>query len=233
MEEFVDMFVPLSDFKGRSGSRMHEKMPMFNVKLLVDGNKLKFEPSLNEVQSTVELLFDQLLLAANHIPKLDVYLFSAQPSENIMEVSSNTPPEQCIKVAFEDTYPDMVNNERNRLKKYLYRLAQEPNSYLVEFQRHSDLINLTAEEAVNNFLEGDQSAAKEIEVKIVSKFGCTDRLSTCKCTRKSKNIVNLQQPFLVPTHILMDLPLLHYYARSLFRIYLTEQWHYLIRFWEK
>ncbi|KAJ3027401.1 Dynein heavy chain 7, axonemal, partial [Rhizophlyctis rosea] len=91
----------------------------FSVRLVLEDQKYKFDPPLSEIQTTVEQLFDALLTAADRIPKIETQLFSTGQSSLTTTRAGmmNVKPEQCIRVAFEGTYPGIVRGLREGLRK--------------------------------------------------------------------------------------------------------------------
>ncbi|ORX87075.1 hypothetical protein BCR32DRAFT_215666 [Anaeromyces robustus] len=130
--------------------------PLFIIKLLLDDNKLIFEPSLDDVFSTIISLFNQMIIAANNIPLIETQLFRNGNSNSFNSNSRNEylqiKSELNLKVDFEQTYPEIVQENRNKLNEYLTKLLKEPEEYLNEFNDHMDLINKNEEEKVNQFL---------------------------------------------------------------------------------
>jgi dynein heavy chain len=124
--------------------------------LLEDDTQIRMEPSIKEVMTTAESLFDQLLMAVDRVPRIETQLFS-----NANNITANTKggnfianlkPEQCIKILFETTYPAKVLAARNEMKANIKRLLTMPQLYITEFDRHKPLIEKSSYEEVTEFL---------------------------------------------------------------------------------
>jgi len=130
--------------------------PLFIIKLLLDDNKLIFEPSLDEVFSTITALFNQMIVSADNIPLIETQLFRNGNSNSFNTNTRNeylqVKPDHNLKVEFEQTYPEIVNSNRIKLNEYLKILLKEPEEYLNEFNEHLDLINKNEETYVDEFL---------------------------------------------------------------------------------
>ncbi|KAI9090456.1 dynein heavy chain and region D6 of dynein motor-domain-containing protein [Phlyctochytrium arcticum] len=136
----------------------------FVVRLLLDDNKVSCEPSARDILSTVESITDALLVAADRIPKIETQLFST--GQNITSTRSgmmNLKPDQCIRVAFAETYPAIVRKARETIRDVVGLRMQAPHNYLPEFDRHQALILKTAEKSVTLFLESDPPPDKLME----------------------------------------------------------------------
>lgn len=139
--------------------------------LLEDETQIRMEPSINEVMSTVDSLFDQLLLAVDRVPRIETQLFS-----NANNITANTKGgnfianlklEQCIKVSYESTYPAKVLAARNEIKYNIKKLLTVPLLYITEFDRHRPLIEKTSYDEVTEFLAQENNTPDKMmeEVK--------------------------------------------------------------------
>jgi len=130
--------------------------PLFIIKLLLDDNKLIFEPTLDDVFSTIVSLFNQMIVSADNIPLIETQLFRNGNSNSFNINSRNeylqVTSELNLKVEFEQTYPKIVKENREKLNEYLTKLLKEPEKYLNEFKEHMDLINKNEEVIVDEFL---------------------------------------------------------------------------------
>ncbi|KAI9203090.1 dynein heavy chain and region D6 of dynein motor-domain-containing protein [Polychytrium aggregatum] len=137
----------------------------FSIKLVMEDTKLRYEPATQEIQTAIEGLLDQLLVAADRIPKVETQLFSsgAQPTATSRVTAAVVKAEQCIPVAFEATFPKIVAEARERLRTNLSKMLQYPHIYLQEFDRHRSLINRAAESDLADFLSHDNTQEKLME----------------------------------------------------------------------
>lgn len=165
--ESVNEFVALFDGNPASVSDRipNAKPPAFAFTLNLEDSKIKFEPSLSEFQSTIESLFDHMLLALDKVPKVETQLFFSGQTANINNRAalSSLRPDQCIRVAYENTYPTEIANARKTLKANLTRLMQAPQVYLGEFDKHNPLIFRTADVEVAEFLKTEPTFDKMTE----------------------------------------------------------------------
>lgn len=142
--------------------------PLFIIKLLLDDNKLVFEPPLDDVFSTIVSLFNQMILSADNIPLIETQLFRNGNVNSINQNSRNeylqVTSELNLKIEFEKTYPEIVNENRKKLNEYLEKLLKEPEEYLNEFNEHINLINKNEEENVNEFLSHEHTQEELMKV---------------------------------------------------------------------
>ncbi|KAJ3108807.1 Dynein heavy chain 7, axonemal [Phlyctochytrium bullatum] len=124
LEDFVDLF----DGSVASATRKVEngKPLSFCIRLVLEDNRTKFEPSTSEIMSVVEGLLDMMLVAVDRIPKIETQLFSngSTSSANGRAGILNVKPDQCIKVAFEATLPAVVEDARANLRASLQSICQ-------------------------------------------------------------------------------------------------------------
>ena len=172
VEQSVNDFISMFDGTVSSAAqRVENGRPLtFAIRLVLDEEKIRFEPSLTEIIGTVETLFDHLLVSADRIPKIETQLFSNGASININSRvgAINIKPDQCIKVAFENTLPKFTEKARNLLISNLQKLLEAPQFYLNEFDRHKFLVTKTADNEVTEFLKIDQTHDRMAEVILTS-----------------------------------------------------------------
>lgn len=138
----------------------------FFSRAVLDGTSVKLEPSMSEVQSTIESFVDTLIVAVDQIPKIETQLFS-NSTNNVGAAKAGSlglKPEQCINVAFEKTFPAFVRQCRDSLNTDLTRQVSFPQTYLGEFDKHKTLIQKTVYEDVNNFIATEPNQEKMMEV---------------------------------------------------------------------
>lgn len=147
------------------------KPPLFIIKLLLDDNKLVFEPTLDDIFSTLVSLFNQMIVSADNIPLIETQLFKNGNTNSLNKNSRNgytqVVSELNIKVEFEKTYPKIVYENKEKLNNYLKKLLKEPEEYLKEFNDHIDLINKNEEENVNEFLSNDHTQEELMNVILI------------------------------------------------------------------
>ncbi|KAJ3012302.1 Dynein heavy chain 7, axonemal [Thoreauomyces humboldtii] len=131
----------------------------FILNLVLDDNKISFEPHVRDLLSTIDGLFDALLIAADRIPKIETQLFST--GQNVTSTRAgimNLKPEQCIRVAFAETFPVVVREARARLNEVITKRFMVPQAYTQEFDKHRALITGSAEAEVRAFLAGEPTS---------------------------------------------------------------------------
>ena len=134
----------------------------FNVRLLLDGEKLVFDPPLSDIQNTIEGLFDQLVLAADKIPKVESQLFSLQQSPQ--KSKSVVPEVSFIRVAYENTVPVQVQRAKKQLRESLKQMLEAPVQHLQEYQKYNSLIKKTAELEAQAFVKETHTLAQQTDV---------------------------------------------------------------------
>jgi len=143
--------------------------PLFIIKLQLDDNKIVFDPSLDDIHSTIISLFNQMIVSANNIPLIETQLFKNGNSNSINSNSRNEflqiKSEFNIKVDFEQTYPKIIQSNKEKLNEYLTILLKEPEEYLNEFNDHIGLINKSEEEYVDEFLAQEHTHDELMKVK--------------------------------------------------------------------
>ncbi len=153
-----------------AASRLEGGRPVtFATHLLLEGAALRFDPSLDEVTSTLESLFDALLVSLDHIPKVETQLFSTgQSSSNAGNriTFDSLKPELYINLSFERTFPDFVREARAELRANLGKLLHAPVEHLHEYDRQGALIHGTSAQEVAHFLAGEISQEQMIEVGV-------------------------------------------------------------------
>eukprot|EP00842_Homolaphlyctis_polyrhiza_P003265 jgi/Hompol1/393/HPOL_001324-RA len=138
---------------------------MFTIRMILEDTKIKFDPPTSEIQSVIESLMDTLLCAADRIPKVETQLFaSGQAATANSRIGMNpVKPEQCIRVAFESTFPRLVEQTRTALRANLTKLLSAPYTYLSEFDKHKPLISKASDVDVTEFLSNENSQEKMME----------------------------------------------------------------------
>ncbi|KAJ3371980.1 Dynein heavy chain 7, axonemal [Kappamyces sp. JEL0680] len=139
----------------------------FSMKMVLDDTRIRLEPSNADIQGTVEALLDSIFTAADGIPKVETQLFATGQTATSTKAGVNpVKPDQCIKVAFEETFPETVAKIRKTLRDRLAKHLDAPVLYLNEFDKHRSLVIRQAENDVADFLaiERSQEAMME-EVK--------------------------------------------------------------------
>ncbi|KAL7748727.1 hypothetical protein RI367_005881 [Sorochytrium milnesiophthora] len=179
--DFLRMFEPVSTSTSQYGAPLQ-----FALRFFVDQDTMKMEPVPDDIQATVENLFEQVLTAADRIPKIETQLFATNKGDSASggHISAGTTialhstraggnahlaPEKCIKVAFEETYPDFVREARSTLRSRLVDLLRPPQQYLREFDRHHCIINGEYNRNVDTFLQ-QPDLAFDMEVEEVKKY---------------------------------------------------------------
>lgn len=134
----------------------------FNVRLVLDGSEIKFDPPLDEVQSTAKALFDQLLVAADKIPKVECQLFM---STNTMTKAKQSHADLTyVNVSFEQTFKAEVEDARKQVYDSIERMLSAPTAHLKEFSRFDHLIKYTADAEVTQFIEETHTLQQQTDV---------------------------------------------------------------------
>ncbi|KAJ2994003.1 Dynein heavy chain 7, axonemal [Globomyces sp. JEL0801] len=160
VEQSANDFIALFDLATlQSHSELsHPKAVSFAVRMVLDDSKIRLEPSVIEIQSTIEHLLDCVFTAADKIPKIETQLFaSGQTVVSSTRTGINpVKPDQCIRVVFEETYPQIVASSRKLLKDRLTKLLEAPIYYLAEFDKQKALISRASDVDVTDFLETEK-----------------------------------------------------------------------------
>lgn len=161
-------FVALFDGNvGTSARLLPNAVPItFVTRAVLDKHSVRLEPKMQEIQTVVESFVNMLVVAVDQIPKIETQLFSNSTSNvgNAKPGTITLKPEQCIRVAFEETFPDFVEKCRSQLSSDLKNHLAQPKLYLKEFDRHKPLIEDTVHEQVTAFLNTDPNQEKMMEV---------------------------------------------------------------------
>ncbi|KAJ3181753.1 Dynein heavy chain 7, axonemal [Geranomyces variabilis] len=169
VRESMDEFVSLFDGDTHATAKKYEGgQPIsFVLQLVLDDNKVVFAPQAKDLLATIDSLFDALLVAADRVPKIETQLFST--GVNVTSTRAgimNLKPEQCIRIAFAETYPVAVRDARQKLNDVITSRFMAPQAYTQEFNKHRALISRTAEQDVKTFLAGEPTSEQMMnEVK--------------------------------------------------------------------
>ena len=145
------------------------KCVTFSMKMVLDESRIKLEPSVSDVQSTIEGLLDSLFVAADLIPKVETQLFATGQSSNNNRVGINpVKPDQCIHVAFEETYPEFTAKTRKTLRSRIAKLLETPVTYLSEFDKHRSLVTKASDLEVTEFLSVERT--QEVLMEEVKRY---------------------------------------------------------------
>ncbi|KAJ3227682.1 Dynein heavy chain 7, axonemal [Clydaea vesicula] len=151
----------------------------FIVRVVLDDTNIHLDPTNNEVQATIEAFIDQILVALDHIPKIETQLFSNmanishiantsnQPATKGNAIGQNLKPENCINVCFKKTFPNFVEELRQKLKKNLIRQLEAPTNYLKEFERHKRLIDKSVYQEVHDFLHSEDITQEKMMEDVI------------------------------------------------------------------
>ncbi|TPX60044.1 hypothetical protein PhCBS80983_g02063 [Powellomyces hirtus] len=161
VHDSLDEFVSLFDGDTHATARNFEggHPVSFILQLALEDNKIAFTPPAKEILTTVHSLFDTLLVAADRVPKIETQLFST--GLNVTSTRAgimNLKPEQCIRIAFAETYPDLVREARTKLNDVITRRFLAPQAYTQEFDKHKALITGAAEQEVKAFLANEPTS---------------------------------------------------------------------------
>ncbi|KAI8819310.1 dynein heavy chain and region D6 of dynein motor-domain-containing protein [Fimicolochytrium jonesii] len=150
--------------KGRTGPDNATQSVTFVLKLVLDDTKITFEPSLRDFLTTIDGLFDALLVAADRVPKIETQLFSTgQTVTSTRAGIMNLKPEQCIRVAFAETFPNVVAMARAKLSDTITKRFSTPQSYIQEYDKHRGLITKAAAQEVNAFLASEPTSEQMMQ----------------------------------------------------------------------
>jgi dynein heavy chain len=160
-------FVALFDGNvGTTARLLPNAVPVtFATKAVLDDTVVRLEPSMNEIQATIESFVDTLVVAVDQIPKIETQLFS-NSTNNVGAAKTGTlnlKPEHCITVAFEKTFPAFVKKCKESLTVDLTRQVASPQKYLSEFDRHKTLIEKTVYAQVDTFIGTEPSQESMME----------------------------------------------------------------------
>lgn len=163
LNDFISLF---HGDTSAAAKRFENGQPVsFVVRLVLDDTKLTFDPSFKEILSTIDGLLDSLLVTADRVPKIETQLFSTGQSVTSTRAGiMNLKPEQCIRVAFAETFPTIVEEARTTLKDTITKRLQNPQSYQQEFDKHKVLVTKDAERTVTSFLAGEPTAEQMMQV---------------------------------------------------------------------
>ncbi len=141
----------------------------FSMKMVLDDTKIRLEPSTADIQSTIEGLLDTLFVAADSIPKVETQLFTNGQNTNSTKAGiTPVKQDQCIRVSFEETFPEFVAQTRKKLREKLSKLLEAPVLYTNEFDKHKSLVTKTAENDVTDFLGTERT--QEVMMEEVKKY---------------------------------------------------------------
>ncbi|KAJ3254160.1 Dynein heavy chain 7, axonemal [Boothiomyces macroporosus] len=151
--EYLDLF----DHSENKFQHISGKPVNFLIRMVLDDTKIKLEPSVLEIQSTVESLLDLIFTTADKIPKIETQLFATGQTVTTNRMLNNVKPDQCIRVAFEETFPAFVSQIRKTLKDRVSKLLEAPVLYLADFDKHKSLITRASDFDVTEYLSSDKS----------------------------------------------------------------------------
>jgi dynein heavy chain len=166
IKEFLKLFfAPVNDpiFETVKGHP-----PVFAVKLLLVNDTMKFEPSLEDLRTVAEELFDRILTSLDRIPRVESQLFTTSVSSDGGDskgtAKNHYSPDICINVAFQKTYPNFVAKHRTELQAGLKALLKTVESHCSVYEDHQIYINQSAFKDVENFLHSNQTLSKQVDV---------------------------------------------------------------------
>lgn len=137
----------------------------FVVRLNLEDKSIVFEPHLSDIGQVVEGILDTLFVAADRIPRIETQLFAqGQTSGGNKSLLLSAKPEQCIRVAFEETYPQFCQEARKKLKKCVSEKFVAPNAYLSTYEDFKSLITKVSYSEVESFLNDDPTVESLMEV---------------------------------------------------------------------
>ena len=165
VRETVQDFLSLFDIRNASLSNDKSHSLSFSIKVVLEDIRIKFEPATTDIQTVVEGLLDAILVAADRIPKVETQLFASGQAVNSNSRPGINPvkPEQCVRVAFENTFPAFVKEARETLRSNLSKLLNAPYVYITEFEKHKALIGKACDVDVTEFLATESNYEKLME----------------------------------------------------------------------
>ncbi|KAI8929016.1 dynein heavy chain, N-terminal region 2-domain-containing protein [Entophlyctis helioformis] len=164
LKDFISLFDPMVA-ANNPNLPSNARSVTFSIRMILEDTKIKFDPPTQEIQTVIEALMDSLLVAADRIPKVETQLFaSGQAATSNSRVGMNpVKPEQCVRVAFEATFPQLVESSRKTLRANLAKLLNAPYVYMTEFDKHKALIGKASEVDVTEFLSVENTQEKMME----------------------------------------------------------------------
>ena len=157
----------------------------FVVRLNLDETNILFEPQLLDIVHAAESILEALFIAADKVPRIETQLFAqGQTSGGNKSLLLSAKPEQCVRVAFEETYPKFCNEAREKLHQCLNAKLAEPNSYISQFDGFKSLITKSAYSEVQSFLDEDPNVEALIEVISIFHFNTRQLKATETCLLK-------------------------------------------------
>eukprot|EP00118_Oscarella_pearsei_P018868 m.196512 g.196512 ORF g.196512 m.196512 type:complete len:4008 (+) comp39530_c1_seq1:67-12090(+) len=138
IESLTELFCPPDDLSALTHFRG------FVMKLVLDRNVVKFEPSLSDLLTVVVTDFDMLVKAVTAIPRMETKIFpegvKSKPSKpNLNPVVSE----------------EILESAKAKVKAVLVKEMDAPVAYAKTFDKYNFLIEGQADAVVDEFLTGD------------------------------------------------------------------------------
>lgn len=142
--------------------------PVFAVKLALAGDNMRFEPSLDDLHSVAEELFERIITSLDRIPRVESQLFTTSVSADNGDGKAGSrnqySPDICVNVSFQKTYPDFVARYRKELQQGLKAIIKIAEAHCSVYEDHTLYINQKAFKDVDAFLNSNQPLSKQVDV---------------------------------------------------------------------
>ncbi|CAH8444945.1 unnamed protein product [Schistosoma curassoni] len=115
-----------------------QQHPRFILRLVLDENMIKFEPSIEEFESTLLNMFDYMYHVIQSIPKIETRLYSDWQSDNV--------------TLHPIILSDIIEERKYEVRKMLLLQLKGPELHIREYDKYQFLVNRQAEQNIELLL---------------------------------------------------------------------------------
>jgi dynein heavy chain len=126
-------------------------MALFDIKILVSGAQIRFEPQLADLENAVVAIITEIVSVVREIPRIETKLFTSLANEPLYLPSITMDDDRIADAKF--------------YKKIISKNTVKPQKHLLSYEKFRSLLNHKAEKRIEDFLR-EKHDLDEYEVEI-------------------------------------------------------------------
>ncbi|KNE55583.1 hypothetical protein AMAG_01474 [Allomyces macrogynus ATCC 38327] len=160
LEDFFRRFQNPASASASSGGL---DLSFFAVSLRLHNGQIRFEPALNEIETTVMHVLEDMVATVNDVPRVETKLFTSLANERLYLFS--------MKLS------DAAIGDGKLMRGIIQRNCSAPQKHLLAFEKYRPLLTHKAEKRIEDFLR-EKTDLDEYELEIKRLLKLIDEISS-------------------------------------------------------